>query len=132
MIITPTSQTPAAGPPAPGWVSLARRGMLWSDVQVFDRTVLAAHQTGPALDPDCHELLYCAAGSARITVPGGPALQLTGGQCLLLGPTTPDGVVTVTAGGHGATLLRIRALPTSTARGLPTRQPSLHPPGRTL
>jgi hypothetical protein len=115
--------TPAA--PA-GWTALARRGMLWSEVQVFDVTVLAAGGGGPELDPDCHELLFCVAGSAGVAAPGWPALRLLAGQCLALAPQGEGGApVTITAGGRGATLLRVRALPAATSRHLPPRRPSL-------
>jgi len=120
MIITPAART-AAEPTQ--WTSLARRGMLWSDVQVFDVTVMAAQATGPGLDPDCYELLYCADGAVSLSTAAGLTLRIRTGQCLVL-PPGEDGV-TVSADGQGATLLRVRALPVTTSRQLPARQPSL-------
>lgn len=119
MIITSAAAT--AGPVQ--WTSLARRGMLWSEVQVFDVTVLAAQATGPGLDPDCYELLYCAAGEVNLTTTVGPLLRLPTGQCLIIAPG--EDAVTVTAGDHGGTVLRIRALPATTSRQLPARRPSV-------
>lgn len=116
-----------SGRPA-GWTSLARRGMVWSDVQVFDVTVLAAGAHGPGLDPDCHELLYCAAGSADIATPATDTVPVLAGQCLVLSPGEEP--VTITAGARGATLLRVRALPSATSRRLPPRRPSLDDPDR--
>lgn len=106
-----------------GWTSLVRRGMLWSEVQVFDVTVLAARASGGHPDPDCHELWYCAAGSVDLAAPGTETVLLPAGQCLVLTPG--EDPVTVVAGAHGATLLRVRALPAATTRRLAPRHPSL-------
>lgn len=127
MIITSAART-AAEPTQ--WTSLARRGMLWSDVQVFDVTVMAAKATGPDLDPDCYELLYCAAGAVSLATPAGLMLRIRTGQCLVLAPG--ENAVTVTADGHGGTLLRIRALPVTTSRQLPARRPCLDDEDRQL
>lgn len=125
MIITPaTRTTDAAGAGPTQWTSLARRGMLWSEVQVFDVTVMAARTTGPDLDPDCYELLYCAGGAISLATPAGSTLRLLPGQFLIIAPG--EDAVTVTVGGDGATLLRVRALPVTTSRQLPARQPSLN------
>lgn len=120
MIIT-AAATAATGPT--GWTSLARRGMLWSEVQVFDVTVMAPGAPGPGLDPDCHELLYCAEGAACLSTPAGATVRLLAGQCLAIAPGAE--AVTATAGEEGGTLLRVRALPATTSRGLPARRPSL-------
>jgi hypothetical protein len=105
------------------WTSLARRGMLWSDVQVFDVTTMAAKSIGPDLDPDCYELLYCVDGVAVLTALSGFSLRLLAGQVVVVGPSV--GSVTVAAGSDGATLVRVRALPAATSRQLPPRRPSL-------
>lgn len=117
MILTPTG----AGPQ---WTSLARRGMLRSEVQIFDVHTLGPHGIGPDTDPDCHELLYCVTGSCTLAAPSvaeSRRMRLLAGQCIVIAP----GGYLITAGGSGATIVRVRVLPTAHSRRLPPRRPSV-------
>ncbi|MFE2562129.1 hypothetical protein ACFXGT_40240 [Streptomyces sp. NPDC059352] len=125
MIITPTRRTEDAHA-GDAWVSLARKGMLWSEVQVVDVTVLAPGSQGPFLDPECLEAVYCSRGLASFDDGHAPVVTLLAGQLLLVRPG--DEPVQARAGEAGAELLRVRVLSPEATRTLPRRRPSLDAP----
>ncbi|MFI1659878.1 hypothetical protein ACH4ZU_33945 [Streptomyces sp. NPDC020472] len=125
MIITPTRHSDDTHA-IDAWVSLARKGMLWSEVQVVDVTVLGPGGKGPFLDPECLEALYCSRGIASFGDGNTPAVTLLAGQFLLVRPG--DEPVQARAGGAGAELLRVRVLSPEVTRTLPRRRPSLGEP----
>lgn len=125
MIITPA---PPAFRESAGthWASLARRGMLWSEVQVMDVTAADSGEPGPFLDPDCLELVYCSRGSATFRITGSCEVTLLSGQMMLIAPG--DEPARATAAEGGAELLRIRLLPQALHARIPARWPGLEWP----
>lgn len=124
MIITPAQRVSSA-PSGTRWASLARRGMLWSEVQVMDVTAVEAGGTGPFLDPDCLELVLCSRGTMSFRVDETCEVVLLAGQLMLVAPAS---AAVATAGGHGAELIRIRILPDAVRRRVPARRPGLTRP----
>lgn len=131
MIITDArsilTEAPFAGP---GWASLARRGMLWSEVQVFDVSVVQPN--GPPLtsDGDYIDLLYCAAGSAVADRHGeaiGGSAPLLAGQLLICLPGRTTWSIKAEPPDN-AIIIRARTLPLATSRALPPRQPGMATP----
>jgi hypothetical protein len=117
---TPTSH--------PKWISFARRGMLWSEVQVFD---LVTAEPGGHLarsDPSYVEVFLCVAGSAQISEPDsdGPAIRLIEDQYVV--QAANEQPLELSAGSSGATVVRIRLLPSATTAALPPRHPALTRP----
>lgn len=112
------------------WFSLARRGMLWSEVQCYDLLALDPGAAADVGDDHYIELLYCLRGGVtlRAAAPAGarPApgtpVQLAAGCVTVLRPGSRRSAA---AGAAGSVLLRLRALPGPVARALPARQPAL-------
>jgi hypothetical protein len=127
MILTDASRRLAGTGDASRWVALARRGMLWSEVQAFDVVAMGPGVAGPTTDPDYLEVLFCAAGSATATTGCGPSLALPAGTAVVY--AAGSDVLALTAGTEGATVVRVRLLPQAASRTLPPRWPSLRPPG---
>ncbi|MEU4160883.1 hypothetical protein [Actinoplanes sp. NPDC026670] len=127
MIITNTA---AAGTPLshPRWISLARRGMLWSEVQVFDLVTAEPDGHLASSDPAYVEVFLCASGSAQISEPDtdGPAVRLLEGQYIVQAANEPP--LELSAGSSGATVIRVRLLPSATTAALPPRHPALTRP----
>jgi hypothetical protein len=122
VIISPARRT--AGTPGSGrsWMSLARRGMLWSEIQVVDITGAAAGQEGPFTEPDCIEVLYCLAGSLSVEISAQVTVRLLSGQLVVIVPA--DEPAATYAGSQGARILRVRLLDAQ-RHFLPPRSPVL-------
>lgn len=108
------------------WAALARKGMLWSEVQVADVFRVPAGGTGPDLAPRCVEVVCCLRGSLTFMDGGAEVGTLRAGQITAL--AVDDHPLDCRAGSEGADLLRIRVLGEAARRALPGRTPSLHPP----
>jgi hypothetical protein len=100
------------------WRSLARRGMLWSEVQVFDVLAVSAASVVELGDKYYIEVAVCAEGGLERTEPAPAALAA--GHALLLAPGE-SGQWTVSL--TGATIVRLRLLPSQVAARLPRRTP---------
>lgn len=122
MIISPARRT--VGTPGSGksWMSLARRGMLWSEIQVVDITRAAAGEEGPATEPGCVEVLYCLAGSLSVEISAQVTVRLLRGQLVVIIPA--DQPAATHAGSQGALILRARLLDPA-RHFLPSRSPAL-------
>jgi hypothetical protein len=117
MILAPATS------PAVQWRSLARRGMLWSEVQVFDVLSLAPPQTVELGDDHYCEAVLVAAGELRLQGGGEPTLR----TCHLLMLAQRHTVV-ATVAAEGTVVVRLRLLPAALARSLPYRAPALGTP----
>jgi hypothetical protein len=107
---------------AVGWASFARRGMLWSEVQVFDVMTVPPHAQVDVMGPDYLEVLFCADGS--LLVEGGnrgAGLRLLSGQCAVYRPGEARPVCT--AGSSGAAIVRLRVLVPAVSARLGPRHP---------
>ena len=103
-------------------MSLARRGMLWSEIQVVDITRAATGQQGPVTEPGCVEVLYCLAGSLSVEISVQVTVRLLRGQLVVIIPA--DEPVATHAGLQGALILHARLLD-ATHHFLPSRSPVL-------
>ena len=122
MIISPAGGTVGTTESGRSWISLARRGMLWSEIQVVDITHAAAGQEGPVTEPGCVEVLYCLAGSLRVEISAQVTVRLLSGQLIIIVPA--DEPAATHAGSQGARIIRARLL-NATRHSLPPRSPVL-------
>ena len=126
VIVSPTGEPVRIGDsasPALGWRCLARRGMVFCELEGFEHLTVAPNGAlhGPA-HPSTEQIVFVVSGEATAEV-GGRTFPLTPGEVLLLGI---GGKYTLTNTGEGALeLLTVEFIPAQIADRLPRRTPQL-------